>query len=326
MAEQSFKLDIQAGIPSGRLVDCGKNPHRANCVEVLSNRYSVRSRDTVFKVKERIDHPPQPLLVVGFVEDWNREPDGPERLSLLSAAQELLAADSRTEEARWIRADELRVGTHVLDVNSDGWAELTSVKPCPWPQHNEKPVHELVLVDGDRFLCNGLILRARTVESKVVKKRQINRIKDLTAINFVPQPSSLSTQSAEVWFRSNAALLPLCIDHALSPRAMLEAMLIVKNRLLDVAVMAMVGKKEIEKEFRMRHRVPSIADLVQPSSSNHELAASMALLTQPGKQWFSIDAGGTKASVVVDYSKSPAEAWGFNGHTWHQVAMPSNAI
>jgi hypothetical protein len=184
----------------------------------------------------------------------------------------------------------------------------------------------LVLVDGDRFLSNGLILRARTVESKVVKKCQINRIRDLTAINFVPQPSSLSTQSAEFWFRSNAALLPLCVDHTLSPHARLEAMLIVKNRLLDVAVMAMVGKKEIEKEFRMRHRVPSISDLVQPSSGDHELEASMTLLAQPGKQWFSIDIGSTKASVVVDYSKSPAEAWGFNGHTWYQVAMPSNAI
>jgi hypothetical protein len=286
---------------------------RSVLVEVISNRHEVKSWDfqraasVSFKVKGREEHHGQRIVEVLYRLDSRVAAGDPAAQVIhVSESQEILAADSRGAEPRWIAAEDLLAGKHVLMAESlaTPWAEIVSIAPPRRELYRTLSVHELTLLGGDSYSTNDLILRARSAPVPApVTKRVVLPLKDLPQIGFVPQPKSLISSEADYWFRMSASFIPKCVDQSLAPRERVEAALAIKARLLEVAGKSLVGQS-YKSEFMSRLSLPNIDALLpnfeQLSPELQEARAQEVIqqLSLPGEHKNHATAGGDGSSQI----------------------------
>jgi hypothetical protein len=319
------------GVRSGTLVHTGGVGWKQTPVEKLSNRYMVAGWDATEqrriekRVKERIEHPGQRILWLGYREDWRRGTDDENSVFVvaLSEHQEVWAAQEREASAQWIQVKDLVVGRHVLKLAlaNNPWAEVAMLKPPRKAEDQSASVHELVLADADVYEVQGILLRATSVPSRVVTKRIINPLKNHPLINYVPQPRSMGMVYAEVWYRKTVALLPRCVDGSLEPIARLRAMLALKERMRDVAAKATIERWS-PADFVLKHPVPVLEQIIREADElspvEQARAAELAIveLSGPGPRHYSAFTGGAETNHVREFTSKETEYWKFQDDQW----------
>lgn len=323
------------GIASGMSVRAvvGAGSEKQVAVEKLSNRHTVacfdRSQGRYWaKVKVRIEHMGQQIWELGYKRDsWRgTKYEKYTFVVVLSAWQEVWAADERGAPARWISAKDLLPGRHVLklDFNPEGgdWAELVWATTPKRESFQNVPVHELVLIDCDWFKVDDDVLcRAKSVPAPPpVKKRMVYPLKDFPLINFVPQPKTLGHAQAEIWYRQSAALLPRCIGETAEPIERVHAMLVLKRRMLEVAAKATI-ETTLRDEFIQNHPLPTLEALIpnhdqlSPNALKDAIEIAVLALSAPGDRHYSEFCGGMESYRVW----SEDGYWEFDGDNWIQA-------
>lgn len=325
------------GIAAGSLVNAAtpsSNYDKQIDIVKLSNRYFVTSYDFDQskklwpKVAKNIEHTGQTLLAILYKEDWRRGTDDDKFISVLvvSATQEVWAAEEREGTARWIAARDLIPGRHVLKQgfqNEKGpWAEIVDVKPPPptLERYQNAPVHELVLIDSESFKVSSVLCRTSSVPAPPpVKQRVFKPFKDFPLINFTPQRKTLRMAQAEIWYRQSAALLPRCIAETTEPLERVRAMLALKHLLREVAAKA-TAESKLRDEFIRDHPLPTLEELVP----NHQqlagadlaraIAAAIDTLAAPGARRYSEFVGGMESYRVYDTDNKGYRE--FDGEQW----------
>jgi hypothetical protein len=330
MVNAPSAFEPHPGIASGMNVttDVVKSWNRT-LAEKLGTRHRVVTFDirtgqvAEKRIRQRIEHAGQTVLGLVFMPDWrvgSSEDQGPNtgHVLALSSVQEVLAADDRSGTPRWIAARDLLPGRHVLRLAESverPWAEIREVQPTDWGGGR---VHELVLEDCESFEVHGVLLRARQVPAKVVKKRVVYPLKDHPALNYVPQPRTMSEVHAEIWYRKSAALLPQCIDAALPPRERVQAALDLKEKMRNVAAKATL-EKMLHDEFIRHHPLPTLEELLPAPGTAPEAALARAAdeavrrLSEPGPRRYSDFVGGAESHEVQDFGTG---TWVFGPDGW----------
>lgn len=277
------------------------------------------------KVSQRIDHPAQRIIDIGYRADRDKGTPYESHLPVIfvSETQEVLAADGRGAPAHWVAAKDLIPGRHVLKLASahenGPWAEIVSATYPMLEKYRHLPVHELVLVGSDSFAVQDVLCRASSVPApSPTQKRLVYPLKDFPLINFVPQPKTLSLAHAEVWYRKSAALLPRCVVDTGDLVARVRAMLALKTRMREVAAKAVI-ETSLRNEFLTYHPLPKLEDLLPnpeqmaPEVLRRSVETAIQALSAPGDRRYSEFSGGMESHHVP---VSRNERWTFDGTQW----------
>ncbi len=298
-------------------------------VEELSHLFSIEGRDlesdqkVPLKISQIIVHQGQKILMLGFKPHWLQgTPHGDGMAVLyLSEWQDVWAAAGSNGVPDWVKARDLLPGQHVLKLaiehEKGPWAELVWADVPKRESFRALPVHELTLRGGEAFVVADVICRAISVPvPPVAKKREVFPLKDVPLVNYVPQPKTLTTAHAEVWYRKSVALLPSCVPAHAPPLERVKGMLALRARLLDVAAKAMVDPK-LKPEFIKRHPLPSLEDL--PCGTEAQFRIALDRLVDPGPLCYSEFTGGMESHYIW---AQDLNYWSFDGTRWVQSDKP----
>ena len=326
----------QRGVATGTFVDTsGHYATKQTRIEAIGARHQVivmddeTGKNIAVPVKQRIEHLDQAVVCIEYCPDWwigtSNEGNGP-LLLLLSAHQEVRASLGREEAAEWVEARDLIAGSHVLQLNSTDkpWATIVAASPVAPGAWNTAIVHELVLVEGDRFVISGdAIVRASTVAKKAEPKPKKLPLQGYPAIAYVPAAKSLGLAYAEVWYRKTVTLIPRCIPTVMGSIERLRAVLSLKTELRRVACAAMIDQR-FKHEFIDFHQIESLEEILQrihaavpvAKGNNIDQLVDQAVseLCSPGRRRYSPWTGGHECHYV-----EAGQRWEFNEDGWIQV-------